>query len=114
MAKVLLVDDESFFLDAIGSTLRSEFSDIDVLEASDGKSAWSLYKKFKPDLVITDYIMPNWNGAELSRAIHERDEDFPVILVTGFAEKVDTELFSDVLLKPFQIDDLISMTRKHL
>ena len=114
MSQVLLVDDESFFLDAIGSTLKSEFSDIEVLEASDGKSAWNIYKKFKPDLVITDYKMPNWNGAELSKAIHERDKNLPVVLITGFAEKVESELFSDVLLKPFQIDELINVAKKHL
>lgn len=114
MSQVLLVDDESFFLDAIGSTLKSEFADIEVLEASDGKSAWNMYKKFKPDLVITDYKMPNWNGAELSKAIHERDKNLPVVLITGFAEKVESELFSDVLLKPFQIDELINVAKKHL
>ncbi|MFK7822772.1 MAG: response regulator [Oligoflexales bacterium] len=114
MSKVLLVDDECFFLDAIGSTLKSEFSDVEVLEASDGKSAWNMYKKFKPDLVITDYVMPKWNGAELSKAIHEKDEMLPVILITGFADKVDTELFSDVLLKPFGIDELVKVARKHL
>ncbi|MFK7826583.1 MAG: response regulator [Oligoflexales bacterium] len=114
MSKVLLVDDESFFIDAIGSTLKGEFSDIEVLEASDGKSAWNKYLEFMPDLVITDYKMPNWDGVELSRAIHKKDNKFPVVLITGFADKVDAELFSDVLLKPFSIDDLITVARKHL
>ena len=114
MSKVLLADDESFFLDAIGSTLKSEFSDQEVLEASDGKTAWRMYNKFKPDLVITDYKMPNWDGEQLSKAIHEKDEELPVVLITGFVEKIKKELFSDVLVKPFQIDDLISVARKHL
>ena len=114
MSQVLLVDDESFFIDAIGSTLKSEFQDIEVLEASDGKSAWNMYKKFKPKLVFTDYKMPHLNGAELSKAIHEKDEDLPVVLITGFADKIEKELFSDVLIKPFNIDDLIYVAKKHL
>lgn len=114
MSKVLVVDDESFFIDAIGSTLKSEFSELEVIEASDGKSAWKKYNEFKPDLVITDYKMPHLNGAELSKAIHKADKKLPVVLITGFADKVESELFSDVLIKPFQIEELIAVAKKHL
>ena len=114
MSKILLVDDEKEFLNAIVAIVESELPDTEVFKANDGKYAWEQFQKVGPDLVITDYTMPKWNGADLVKAIHKENKNLPVILITGFAGKVETDLFTDVLLKPFKIEELIKFTKQHL
>lgn len=58
--------------------------------------------------------MPNLNGVELAKAINNEHKKFPIVLITGFADQVETKLFSDVLIKPFKIKELIDISKKHL
>ena len=52
-------------------------------EAADGMSAWLLYQKYHPDLVITDIRMPKMDGLELIRRIHEDNPACRIIVVTN-------------------------------
>jgi DNA-binding response OmpR family regulator len=65
--KVLLAEDDG----ASRRILASQLSrmDLEVEEAEDGLAAWSAFQRAKPDLVITDWMMPNLDGPELCRRI---------------------------------------------
>lgn len=57
-----------------------------VVTAADGISALSLFRNHDIDLVITDIIMPGINGIELCRKIRNKNQQVPIIIISGFAQ----------------------------
>jgi CheY-like chemotaxis protein len=71
------------------------------------------------DLVLTNLTMPFLNGTELAREIHDLQPDLPIILCTGFSEKLTDNLLQslgvkDILKKPVIKKDLAKIIRKVL
>ncbi|MGM0454099.1 MAG: response regulator, partial [Thermodesulfobacteriota bacterium] len=71
------------------------------------------------DLVITDMTMPEITGDRLARTIKTIRPDIPVILSTGFSEKIDEKVASDLpiaslLMKPVNKVDMAESVRKAL
>jgi two-component system cell cycle sensor histidine kinase/response regulator CckA len=85
-AVVLLVEDD----DAVRSATRRvlELAGFVVLEACNGLDALEKIEGATPpvDLVLSDVAMPEMNGRELARAIHERGDGIPVILASGYSD----------------------------
>lgn len=70
--KVLLVDDDSFFLENILHPIISTLINQPIIEsklAYNGKEGWNIYQEYKPDIVVTDYNMPIMGGEELAAKI---------------------------------------------
>src|SRR5262245_46479214 len=82
--RVLLVDDNDALRRALRRMLVGEGHQ--VSEASNGREAIQLTKYEEFDLIVSDVRMPDMDGVELLRAIHERDADLPVLLITGDPE----------------------------
>ena len=83
--------------------------------------AWEHLKQDiqKYDAIITDMTMPKMTGLELGYEIHALRPDLPILLTTGFSETLSQEGInrsgiSDVLLKPFSLEDLAKTVRKIL
>ena len=102
--KLLVVDDEP--LVRMGTADMLEEMGHEVLEAANGTDALRLLDEHSDiDAVVTDYAMPQMNGAQLARLVHEKHAKLPVLLITGFAsEALDPAM--PQLLKPFRHDDL--------
>ena len=111
MTKILIADDERnilMLLEVILKDLNAE-----VFTAENGLVAIELAKKHKPDLVITDVIMPFKNGFEVCSELRNTPElaHIPVIIlsalgdeynkITGFEEGAD-----DYVTKPFSVEEL--------
>lgn len=81
MEKILVIDDEP----VIRIILKQLFEEngYDVCEASDGKQGIALFKKEKPDLVITDLIMPDEEGLEVMKKIKQMLPDAKIIAISG-------------------------------
>ena len=58
----------------------------EVIEAKDGKEAISLWKKHKPDIIITDINMPRLNGLDMASYIRSNDKDVQIIVATAHAD----------------------------
>ena len=114
MLKILIVDDQKELSEAIEAVLQAELSDIETFVANDGKVAWGVFQEKKPDLVITDYKMPGWNGTDLAKEIREQNTKVPIVLITEFADNFNMELFTDLLFKPFKVAELVRITKQHL
>jgi CheY-like chemotaxis protein len=80
---VLVVDDEEAVVEFIGSVL--EDAGYRVLRAYDGRAAYEIARNERPDLIVTDIMMPIMNGLELCRRLRETPEtaSIPIILVTA-------------------------------
>jgi len=110
--KVLIVDDEITGRKAL-EFFTKNFG-YDVITAKDGAIAWDIWRKERPHIVITDWVMPNMNGLELCNNIRkaEGDEYTYIIIVTGRSEKQDMVKgleagADDYIVKPFVKDEIL-------
>jgi EAL domain-containing protein (putative c-di-GMP-specific phosphodiesterase class I) len=79
--RVLVIDDEPNLLEVFGDVLRDIGYEVET--AGDARRALTLLSKGSFDVVVSDITMPYMTGVELLQAVHERDPDLPVVLVTG-------------------------------
>ena len=112
MAVVLVVDDEFGIVKLLEEVLEDEGHR--VLVASNGRQALERAAKDQPALVITDFMMPVMNGAELikSMAGDARLSNVPVILISSVPEATVAERISGYaafVRKPFNIFNLIDL-----
>lgn len=108
--KILIVDDEKISLMMTNYILMSEY---DTVCASSGAEALYIYEKERPDLVLSDFRMPQMNGFELQRQIQENFSDpVPFIFMTADRDE-ETESAGlqqgavDFIHKPFRADVLL-------
>lgn len=103
MHKVLVVDDEEPILELLRYNL--EKSGYDVKTASDGMKAVEIAKKFLPDLVLLDIMMPKMDGVETCRQIREIAELQKVFIIFLTAR---SEEYSEVAAFDVGADDYIT------
>ena len=111
---VLLVDDDE--LVAAGTTAMLEDLGYRVTEVHSGQSAISaLLDGARPDLLITDFAMPQMSGAELSVRVRALLPEVPILIVTGYADLGSGQQF-DVpkLSKPYTQEQLSAEVRRLL
>jgi len=81
---VLFVDDEDgvreAFEELLGIWCKKAYS------ASNGKEGFEVYKKYNPDIIVTDIKMPVMTGLEMIGEIKKLNPDFPIIITTAFQE----------------------------
>jgi len=104
--KILVVDDDQDVLELISVLLSSE--GYEITSANCGNSALKLFASAPEnfDLVITDYMMPNFSGLELARGIQGLNSSTPILLCTGYIDEVPKDKVSklgvkQVIEKPF-------------
>ncbi|WP_347557766.1 response regulator [Robbsia sp. KACC 23696] len=116
-ATILVVDDEYSVRDALVGML--EIEGYSALSCENGQAALDLMQQHRPDIVVTDFMMPRMSGLELAvemkarRALH----DIPVFLVSGahaaLAER-QSPLFTAILEKPYRAETLLALIARHL
>lgn len=88
--RFLLVDDNNHMRRIIRALLHG-FGVREAYEAEDGAAGLEAFSSYSPDIVITDWAMPIFDGIELTRMIRQPDTSanpyVPIIMVTGHAEK---------------------------
>ena len=89
--KILLVDDEPDFTDLIHQCLFGFGFKVKAVNCS--TEATSLIDKFQPDLIITDFTMPNENGVTFAERIRKNNQKVKFILLTGVE---DIRLATDI------------------
>jgi DNA-binding NtrC family response regulator len=118
-AKILIVDDEANLRETLAEILSAR--GYSVLEAEDGATAVRLLREVAPDLVFTDWKMPNMGGEELLHFLRNepRLASIPVIVITAFGsshnaiEAVRLGAY-DFVTKPFDLDDIILTAQRAL
>jgi CheY-like chemotaxis protein len=109
--RILFVDDEPFFLDAITEQLESLGYRVETTH--DGRDALAQLQADLPafDMVMTDQTMPEMTGVQLAGQIRKLSPDIPIILCTGYSETVTEETagrfgISKFLMKPINRENL--------
>ena len=92
--RIILADDHGIVRDGLRALL-GPLEDIEVVaEADNGRTAVELAKKHRPDLVILDVSMPDLNGIEAARQIHE---DVPTARIIGLSMHADKRFVAEML-----------------
>jgi two-component system, response regulator YesN len=120
MIKVLLVDDEPIITKGLRKLISWESLDCEIVgEACDGEEAYEFILKNRPDLVITDLLMPFMDGIELVKKLHEEKINTEIIILSGHGEfEYAREALKfgvfEYLLKPVTREQLIDTVQKAL
>ncbi len=103
--RVLLVEDDPMVREAVSAYLHRDMHEVST--AVTGREGLEKFKEGAFDLVVTDLALEELNGESLATAIREQNAAVPIILLTGYAEKlVETSRFDAVLHKPLVPADL--------
>ncbi len=111
--KILVADDERMIAETLAIILRAE--GYEAITVYDGAEAVLLADSWRPDIFLSDVVMPVMNGIEAAIRIHQMIPDCRMLLLSGQAETSD--LLSDViarghyfeiLLKPIHPTELLA------
>lgn len=110
---VLIVDDEPHVIHVV--KFKLEESGLDVVIANNGRAAFDIACRIKPDLVVTDFQMPGGSGLELATRLRKNPDTshIPLIMLTArghlapLSELAETNVRS-LLAKPFSPRNLLS------
>lgn len=119
--KIFVVDDEKDFTKLLQMNLVGT-GKYEVLTANEGKKALSAIRKFKPDLVLLDIMMPDMDGGEVAYRLESDEElkNIPVVFLTAVISKgEDTSQTAlakrhPILAKPVTIEELDSCIERVL
>lgn len=113
---IMVVDDERDIADIVAFNVEKE--GYSAVKAYDGRAAWDLINKEKPDLVVLDLMMPGISGLELCKMIRGSASlaQLPIIILTAKTDHVDRIVgleigADDYVTKPFHMRELIARVR---
>lgn len=113
MTRVLVVEDEESFSDALSYMLRKEGFEVSV--AGDGDAAIKEYERTGADVVLLDLMLPEKSGTEVCRELRA-DSNVPIIMVTARDSEVDKVVglelgADDYITKPYSSRELVARIR---
>ena len=113
MTRVLVVEDEESFSDALSFMLRREGYEVGV--AADGAAALDEFERHGADLVLLDLMLPGISGTEVCRTLRQKST-VPIIMVTAKDGEVDKVVglelgADDYVTKPFSSRELVARIR---
>jgi len=114
-SKVLLVDDETEFVQTLSE--RLQMRDLDTAVVYNGEEALSYMNQEEPEVMILDLRMPGIDGVEVLRRVKKKHPDVEVIILTGHGTEKDEALTRELgafayLEKPVEIDKLAKTVRE--
>ncbi|GAB7041842.1 MULTISPECIES: response regulator transcription factor [Catenuloplanes] len=113
MARVLVVEDEESFSDALSYMLRKEGFEVSVAET--GVSALTEFDRTGADIVLLDLMLPEMSGTEVCRQLRQRSH-VPIIMVTARDSEIDKVVgleigADDYVTKPYSPRELVARIR---
>ncbi|GAA3127223.1 MULTISPECIES: response regulator transcription factor [Nonomuraea] len=113
MTRVLVVEDEESFSDALSYMLRKEGFEVSV--AATGPEALDTFDRNGADLVLLDLMLPGLPGTEVCRSLRQRSK-VPVIMLTAKDSEIDKVVglelgADDYVTKPFSSRELVARIR---
>ncbi|MEO3779678.1 response regulator transcription factor [Micromonospora sp. B11E3] len=113
MSRVLVVEDEESFSDALSYMLRKEGFEVSV--AATGPSALTEFDRAGADIVLLDLMLPEMSGTEVCRQLRQRSH-VPIIMVTARDSEIDKVVgleigADDYVTKPYSPRELVARIR---
>ncbi|MEU7218994.1 response regulator transcription factor [Nocardia iowensis] len=114
LTRVLVVDDEPMILELLRTSLR--YQGFEVATALSGNEGLDMTRRFRPDVLIVDVMMPGMDGFGLLRRLRAGGFDAPVLFLTA-RDQVEAKLTGlslgadDYVTKPFSLEEVIARLR---
>lgn len=110
MIKILIVEDEISFSDALAYLLKKESYEVQI--AVNGKEAIDSFNSFSPDLILLDLMIPEVSGTEVCRVIRSTSQ-VPIIMLTAKDSEIDKVVglelgADDYVTKPYSSRELLA------
>ena len=107
---ILIVEDENEIRKLMEEVMKSVF--FEVYSAKNGDEGINKFKKFAPDLIVTDIAMPIMDGLDMAKMINEISPTTPIIALSAFSDKEKLLKAIEVgvdkyILKPVDMDELL-------
>ena len=112
--RILVVDDEPSILETVGGVLRDEGYEIDT--ASTARSAMSTAVACRPDMVVLDVMLPDFDGIEIARRLRADGHALAILFLTA-RDTVEDRVNGlriggdDYMTKPFSLEELVERVR---
>jgi len=111
--RVLIVEDEPRIAEVLAKYLEAE--GFETQRARDGREALLLFRRFAPDLVLLDLMIPELDGLELTRRLRA-ESAVPIIMVTAKSAELDRVLglelgADDYITKPFSPREVVARVK---
>lgn len=116
-SKILIIDDEQDIRYTISEICKLD--DYQIMLAKSGEEGYQIACDFQPDLVISDYHMPGWDGIKTVRALNQLDQNMAVLVLTiderqEIADKFMAVGATDFAIKPIKAPDLLARIKVNL
>ncbi|MEG2000938.1 MAG: response regulator [Evtepia sp.] len=116
-SKILIVEDEKSIVDILRFNLSRE--GYETVEAYDGVSGLSLALEEDPDLMLLDLMLPGMDGFQVCRALRDKGNTTPVLIITAREEEKDKILglelgADDYITKPFSVRELLARVKANI
>jgi two-component system response regulator YesN len=118
MWKIVVVDDDCHVVEGLKKFIRQSGLEIEYSgDAADGREALNVIHTEKPDIILTDIIMPVMDGLEMIQELKKEEYPGEIIILSGYADFQYAQQalrfqVNDYLLKPMTLNDLRSSLEK--
>lgn len=112
--RILVVDDEPSITELLGLALRYEGFEVET--AANGRKALAAATDFRPELIVLDIMLPDFDGFEVARRLSAQGQRIPILFLTARDTTEDkvrglTLGGDDYVTKPFSIEELVARVR---
>ena len=110
--KILIVEDDDDFLFILEKMFTAEgFS---VVKAKDGEAGMSTAQKEKPDLILSDVLMPRMDGPAMAKKIRELKIASPIVFLTNVENKDKSDDFDYLMKSKLHLNEIVSKIKTKL
>ncbi|MBN1648535.1 MAG: response regulator transcription factor [Spirochaetales bacterium] len=109
--RILIAEDDRLTRTGLGDLLGAEGYEVKL--AASGTEALQQYRRFRPDLVCLDIMMPGKSGYDVCREIRKDNRNLPILFLSAKSEEIDKVLglelgADDYMVKPFGTREIIA------
>jgi CheY-like chemotaxis protein len=112
MKTVLVIDDEREISELLRAVLEEE--GYQVVIAADGQAGLDLVRQSRPDMILSDVMMPRLDGRTLSRILqtHPSYHTIPIALMSAGPAPPESNTYAVFVSKPFLLDAVVDIVRR--
>ena len=116
MIRVIVVDDEFDVSEVLCEFLKIKRIEV-VGRGKNGNDAYELYKKFKPDVVLMDLVMPNYDGFYGLKKIRELDPKSKIMIISAslttlYVKRLLELKVDSISLKPYDLNNVVEIIHR--
>lgn len=114
MKQIFVVEDDHDIRELITYLLISE--NYNVKSFPNAESFKNTILGEKPDLVLLDVMLPDGNGQDICKDLHQMDDTLkiPVVLMSAHVDNIKTQHAQDFISKPFDVEDFLNKIERQL